>query len=104
MKKKIKKIIRLESISQHIEEEYRKSRDFRKSYDEEVIRLKIAYKITQLRKSRHLTQRELAEKVGTTQQNISRLEDLENTQISLHTLAKLAAALNARLSIDLIPQ
>lgn len=105
MKKRIKKkVIVPESISQHIEEEYRKSKEFRKAYDEEVLRLKIAYKIAQLRKSRHLTQRELAEKVGTTQQNISRLEDLANTQINLHTLTKLAMALNARLTIDLVPQ
>jgi len=103
MKKRIKKATVPESISQHIEEEYRKSREFRKAYDEEILRLKIAYKITHLRKSRHLTQQELAEKVGTTQQNISRLEDLENTQITLQTLTKLAIALKARLAIDLIP-
>ena len=101
---KKKKITVPESIGEHIEEQYKKDKEFRKAYDEEVLKLKIAYKITQLRKARHLTQSELAEKVGTTQQNISRLEDLENTQITLHTLTKLAAALKARLSIDLIPQ
>ncbi len=105
MKKRIKrKTIVPESISQHIEEEYRKSKEFRKAYDEEVLRLKVAYKIAQLRKSRHLTQRELADRVGTTQQNISRLEDLENTQINLHTLTKLAIALKAKIVIDLVPQ
>ena len=98
------KIVAPESIGKHIEEEYGKDKEFRKADEEEVLKLKIAYKITQLRKARHLTQSELAEKVGTTQQNISRLEDLENTQITLHTLTKLAAALKARLSIDLIPQ
>ncbi len=93
-----------ESIGKHIEDEYKKNKEFRKAYDGEILRLKIAYKITQLRKVRHLTQGELAEKVGTTQQNISRLEDLKNTQVTLHTLTKVAIALKARLAIDLIPQ
>src|SRR3989338_4957097 len=99
-----KKIITPESISQHVEEQYKKSRDFRKAYDEEVLLLKIAYKITQLRKQRHMSQGELAKMIGTTQQTISRLEDPRNTQVTLHTLARIAMALKARLSIDLIPQ
>jgi len=66
--------------------------------------LKIAYKIAQLRKQRHVTQGELAKKIGTTQQTISRLEDSENVKITVHTLARLAMALKAKLSIDLVPQ
>lgn len=98
------RVIRPESVSQHIEEQFRKSAGFRKAYDDEVFMLKIAYKIAQLRKQRHITQRELAKRVGTTQQTISRLEDHKNTQLTLHTLARLAMALKARLSIDLVPQ
>ena len=93
-----------ESISQHIEEEYRKSPEFRKAYDEEILKLKIAYKVSQLRKARHLSQGKLAEKIGTTQQTISRLEDSKNTQINLHTLTRLAMALRAKLNIDFVPQ
>lgn len=92
-----------ESVSQHIEEEYKKSPDFRKAYDEEIMMLKIAYKISQLRKHRHITQSALARMTGTTQQTISRLEDSKNTQVTLHTLAKLAKALHARINIDLAP-
>ena len=98
------KIIIPESVGQHVEEQYRKGREFRKAYDEEVLMLKIAYKIAQLRKERHVTQRGLAKMIGTTQQTISRLEDSENTQVTLHTLTKLARALKARLNIDLVPQ
>jgi len=98
------KIITPESISQHIEDQYKRNREFRKAYDEEVLMLKIAYKIAQLRKQRHVTQRGLAKMIGTTQQTISRLEDSENTQITLHTLTKLARALKARLSVDIVPQ
>jgi DNA-binding Xre family transcriptional regulator len=106
MKRSVQKrhVITPESIGQHIEEEYKKSREFRKSYDEEVLMLKIAYKIAQLRKQRHITQRGLAKMAGTTQQNISRLEDSDNTRVSLHTLARLAIALKARLNVDFVPQ
>jgi len=101
MKKSRKgKIIVPESISQHIEEEFKRSPDFRKAYSDEITRLKIAYKIVQLRKRRHLTQAQLAKRVKTTQQTISRLEDSENVEITVATLSKLAVALNARLKID----
>ncbi len=99
-----KKVIIPETISQHIEEEYKKSPAFRRSYDEEVLLLKIAYKIAQLRKQRHITQGELAKRMGTTQQTVSRLEDSKNTRVSVHTLTRLARALNARISIDIVPQ
>lgn len=98
------KIIIPESISQHIEDEYRRSPEFRKAYDEEVLKLKIAYKIVQLRKMRHLSQKELANKIGTSQQNVSRLEDSTNAQITIHTLTRVAKALKARLMVDLVPQ
>ena len=99
-----RKTIVPESISRHIEEEYKKGPEFRKAYDEEVLKLKLAYKIIQLRKLRHLSQGQLARKIGTTQQNISRLEDSANAQITIHTLTRLAKALRARLTVDLVPQ
>ena len=103
MRKTAKKPIILKSVSQHIEELYKKSPEFRKAYDEEVMMLKIAYKIAQLRKERHITQHELARRVGTTQQTVSRLEDSNNTQITILTLARLAIALHVKLNIELIP-
>ena len=99
-----KKVIVPETIGQHIEEGYKKSPAFRRSYDEEVLLLKIAYKIAQLRKQRHITQGELAKRMGTTQQTVSRLLDSKNTRVSVHTLTRLARALNARISIDIVPQ
>lgn len=98
-----RRIMTPKTVSRHIEEEFRKSPAFRKAYDEELARLQIGYKIAQLRHMRHLSQAELARKVNTTQQTISRLEDLRNTRINIKTLTRLAAALRARLSIDFIP-
>ena len=100
---KEKKTIVPKTVSQHIEEEFRKSPQFRRAYDEEVARLQIGYKISRLRQMRHLSQAELARKVKTTQQTISRLEDLRNGAVNLKTLARIAAVLRARLSIDFIP-
>jgi len=98
-----KKVIVPKAISRHIEEEFRKDPEFRKAYEAEAARLQIGYKIARLRQLRHLSQAELAKRVNTTQQTISRLEDLRNARINVKTLARLAAALRARLSVDFIP-
>ena len=101
---KKKKAIIPESVSQHIKDELKKSSGFRKAYSDEVTRLQLAYKITQLRKARNLSQAQLAKRVGTTQQTISRLEDSRNTRITIGTLSKLSVALQAHLSIELLPK
>ena len=93
-----------ETITSHIESEFKKSKEFRKAYVEQVERLEIALQIARLRKQRNLTQGQLAKKINTSQQNISRLEDARNTKISVSTLSKIASALDARLRIDLSPQ
>jgi len=97
------KIIVAKSFDQHLEEEFKRSPEFKKAYEEELARLQIGWKIAQLRQMRHLSQAQLAKMVKTSQQTISRLEDLKDARINLNTLAKLASALKARLSIDLIP-
>lgn len=102
--KRERKAITPKAVSRHIEEEFRKSPEFRKAYDEEVARMQIGYKIARLRQMRHLSQMELAQKVDTTQQTISRLEDLRNTRVNIRTLSRIAAALKAKLSIDFIPR
>jgi DNA-binding XRE family transcriptional regulator len=101
---KNKKVRIPESVSRHIEDEFSKSMQFRRSYMDEIIRLRLAYKIMQLRKARHLSQAQLAKRIGTTQQTISRLEDSKNIRITIGTLSKLSVALKAHLSIDLLPK
>ena len=77
------------------------SAKFRKTYDDELGRLRLAYRITELREKCGLTQAQLAEKVGTTQAGISRLENPNYRNYSLTTLDKVAAALGARLKVEL---
>jgi DNA-binding XRE family transcriptional regulator len=77
------------------------SAKFKKIYDDELDRLRLAQRIAELREKHGLTQAELAHKVGTTQAGISRLENPNYRNYSLKTLEKVAIALGARLKIEL---
>ena len=96
-----KKTIVPETVSRHIEEEFKRDREFRAAYIDEITTLEIGRKIKMLRIKRRLTQLQLAKIMNTTQQTISRLEDSENIQINITTLAKVAMALKAKLQVDL---
>jgi ribosome-binding protein aMBF1 (putative translation factor) len=78
-----------------------KSPEFKKAYYKELSRVRLAYRIAELREKRGLTQSELARKVGTTQAGISRLENPNYRNYSLKTLEKVANALGARLKVEL---
>jgi DNA-binding XRE family transcriptional regulator len=77
------------------------SAKFRRAYYDELGRLRLAHRIAELREKCGLTQADLAEKVGTTQAGISRLENPNYRNYSLTTLEKVAAALGARLKVEL---
>jgi DNA-binding XRE family transcriptional regulator len=72
-------------------------------YDEEVINAEIARKIFQLRTAAHLTQQELADRVGTSKSAICRLEDADYEGHSLSMLKRIAEALDKRLEIRFLP-
>jgi ribosome-binding protein aMBF1 (putative translation factor) len=63
----------------------------------------VARKIVALREENGLSQRALAEMIGTTASVICRLEDADYEGHSLTMLNKIARALNKRLSINFIP-
>lgn len=63
----------------------------------------IAFQIFDLRKKAGLTQKQLAEIVGTKQSNIARIEDADYTGYTLKTLEKVTKALRARLEIKIVP-
>jgi DNA-binding XRE family transcriptional regulator len=69
---------------------------------EDLKELEPGYQIARLRILRGLTQAELAEKVGTKQPAIARLESGQATP-SITFLRRLACALDANLEIRLIP-
>jgi transcriptional regulator with XRE-family HTH domain len=69
--------------------------------DRERLNAKVARLIFCYREEAGLTQKQLAELVGTTQSVISRLEDADYEGHSLSMLNKIAQALNRKLSIDM---
>ncbi|MBI9020501.1 MAG: helix-turn-helix transcriptional regulator [Verrucomicrobia bacterium] len=69
-------------VSEEFDVEYRVARDLREA-----------------RKRNHLTQAQLAERMGTTQSVVSRVE--KGSNVSLETLARYAAACGARLEVKI---
>jgi ribosome-binding protein aMBF1 (putative translation factor) len=66
--------------------------------------LDIAEQIYKLRKQAQLSQKELAKLVGTSQSDISRLEDADYEGYSVKMLQKISAALHCRIQISIIPE
>jgi transcriptional regulator with XRE-family HTH domain len=77
--------------------------DRRVSLEAERVNAEVARTIYDLRKAAGLTQKELADLVGTTQSVISRLEDADYGGHSLTMLNRIAGGLNRRLVIQMVP-
>lgn len=69
------------------------------SLQEERVNAQVARTIRELREDAGLTQKELAELIGTTQSVISRLEDADYDGHSLSMLDRIARALNSRVRV-----
>ena len=79
-----------------------KNPEFKKAFHKEEIFASLAIQIAKIRKTEGLSQQELAEKLHTTQQTVSRLENTDNRSYSLNTLIKLADVLHKKLKIELV--
>lgn len=79
-----------------------KNPGFKKAFDREEIFASLAIQIAKLRQRQNLSQRELAERLQTTQQTVSRLENPENKSLSINTLLHLAEALHKKVKIELV--
>lgn len=64
----------------------------------------VALKLASLRKASGLSQKELARRVGTSQQQISRLESPSYEGHSLSMLRRVAEVLGARIDIEIQPK
>ena len=65
--------------------------------------LAISGLIRECRKRANMTQIELAERVGTKQANISRMENLYYTHHNIEMLRRIAEALSCRLVVEMVP-
>ena len=78
------------------------SRDYRVSYMSGRVRTSIAMQIRQLRENTDISQSDLANRVGTRQSAISRLENTEYGRASVQTLLDIANALDVALVIKFV--
>lgn len=75
---------------------------FKEEYNKELIINALAEEVYRLRTTHNLTQKELAERVGTTQPVIARLETGRDTRVpSLEMLIKIATACDTSFQIQL---
>ena len=79
-----------------------KNHEFKKAFDEQEVLSSLAIQIAKMRHRKGLSQKELAERLKTTQQTVSRLEDPDNKSYSLSTLIKLARAFHKELEVRFI--
>ena len=76
-----------------------KDAEYASGYAESHVDCVIAASIKVLREQRGWTQKQLAEKIGTKQESISRMEDVNYSVWSLSTLKKLADAFGVRVKV-----
>jgi transcriptional regulator with XRE-family HTH domain len=76
------------------------NKDYREAYLEEFVKSSIAHQIRALREKLKMTQTQFAEKLGTKQNVVSRLEDEDYGSVTVNTLLRVAkrndVALNVR--------
>lgn len=75
---------------------------FKKAFDEEEVFAQLAIQIAQLREKQGLSQKELAKKLHTTQQMVSRLENPHNQSLSLGTLVRLARVFQKKIQVQFL--
>ena len=79
----------------------KKDEAFVKEYESLREEFELAYEVIELRKQHNMTQKELAEKAGTSQPAIARLESGRYQNMSLSFLRKIGKALDAQPEIHL---
>ncbi len=85
-------------------EKHLKDKEFKMYFESAEAKRVIAQQIALLRKSRKLSQADLARQIGTRQQSIARLENPNDSRMpSLAFLERVTKALNRKLVISFVP-
>lgn len=82
---------------------YFKNKAFKEKIEAGVQKLRVISQIVELREKLHLTQAELANRIGVSQPFIARIENDEASNLSLETLIKIVDALNGEIEIRIRP-
>lgn len=85
--------------AEYVQERMKRSGRYRRAYARYGRQIDLAMLVYQMREAAGLTQAELAERAGTTQSVIARLEDAEYTAHSLKTIEKIAAVCGVTLTL-----
>lgn len=91
-------------LVEYLEKRFIKTDRQRAAYEKASKDAEIASKIYELRQKAGLTQKQLAELIGTKQPVISRLEEADYRGHTLEMLRKIAAALHCRLEVNIVPE
>ena len=98
MKKKYRQLKQDTYFDRYLKQQL-KSLAVKKTYEEEGLRLEIAYEINKLRRKHRFTQEILAHKLNTTQSVIARMEQGQQN-FTLNTLQKLGAVFSKKLRVE----
>ncbi|MBN2754279.1 MAG: helix-turn-helix transcriptional regulator [Candidatus Goldbacteria bacterium] len=90
-----------DKIYEKRKKEHRKSSEYRETYEEERLSYMVAEEIKELRGKKHYTQKQLAEKAGVKQQEISRVEK-GGQNITIGLLNKIANGMGKKIKISII--
>ena len=90
---------RRDQHAEFVQERMKRSGRYHRAYARYNRQVDLAMLVHQMREAAGLTQVELAERAGTTQSAIARLEDAEYTAHSLQTIEKIAAACGVALTL-----
>jgi len=91
--------VRLEKIDGYLEKKL-EDQNFRKLYVLERAKVALAQKIAEMRQEKHLNQKELAAKLGVSQQFISQIETGAGKNLTLDTLIRIAESLGHKVKIS----
>lgn len=94
---------RKDDLDRTIEKILKKDPSFKEKLEKAGQAWDIAIQIYDLRKKAGLTQKQLAELIGTKQSNIARIESADYTGYTFQTLEKVTKVLKAKLEIRIIP-
>ncbi len=96
---KRKKVKLLTSFDEHLDEKYgKKGTPTRNQYEAEYEAFKLGVLLQEARKRKSLTQEQLAKRVGTTKNYISRIEN-DASDIRLGTLMRIVNGLGGQLTL-----
>ena len=81
-------------------QEQMKNKEFRRLYAIERVKVALAQKIAEMREDSRLNQKQLAARLGVSQQFVSQIETGEGRNLTLATLVRIAGSLGRKVRIS----